>query len=1102
MGAAVLLGWALDVSVLKSVLRGAVQMKANTALALLLSGAVLATQGMPRARFAALFASGFVGLLGLLTLMEYAFSWRLGLDELLFLDKAVAFNQAPGRMSPYSALSFGLLGPALIALRLGRTRMLVNVSAAVVLLIGVVSLLGYAWNASEMVTDMVLPPVAVHTGLAFVLLGAGMLLANSRQREGEQAQQQRQQRGRTRAAIEIKIAAALASAMLVLIVGGGITYRASASFANSAREVAHTQEVRARLSQLYATVSDAEGAQVSYWQTGEREYAEQLLLLAGNVRQRIDELALLVSDNLEQRRGMELLRASLAQRMGELTRLASGGGPDRRNLRTAIEDGQRTLGSLRGLTTKLDEAETKLLDQRAAQARRSRADSLMFLLLTLGGASALFIYFLRSIRFEMLARARADERLLQLNTELEGRVEERTAALSDKETLFRHTLDSMIEGCQIIDREWRYRYVNGAAAAQGLQPAEALVGRTMMEAYPGIEHTPLFERMRRCMDERVAQSFENQFMLPDGTIGCFELSMLPSPEGISIFSVDITQRLRAEEAVRANNAELEHRVVERTAELAAATEAADRANRAKSVFLATMSHEIRTPMNGVLGMLELLALTRLDAEQRGAVGVVRESGRSLLRIIDDILDFSKIEAGRLEIRPEVASISQVLERTRQIYEGMASSKGLVLEVMMDQRIGPAHLFDPVRLGQILNNLLSNALKFTQQGRITVSARLLESSGSFDTLRIAVSDTGIGVSAEECAQLFQPFSQVGLQASQQRGGTGLGLVICRRLAEMMSGDIEMESEVGQGTRLTLTLTLPTADVRELPRQQADVGASGLALALATRRVAPSLEEAQRDGSLVLIVDDHPTNCAVLVHQLRALGYAAECAEDGEQALQAWTARRPGIVITDCNMPRMSGYELARAIRSAEREGGLPRTPVLACTANALGGEADACFAAGMDGYLTKPIAIDQLMAALDQWLPLPGETPIAAATASCARDADAVPVFDTSVLAPLAEARTGAVEKILREYRLSTANDARDLRQLIELGDNAAIGRLAHRMCGASQSVGAQGLASICGRIERASHSYNWKSVESQMSHFESELQRLNDHLDSIWATLS
>ena len=1100
MGAAVLLGWALDVSVLKSVLRGAVQMKANTALALLLSGAVLAAQGMPRAHFAALLASVFVGLLGLLTLMEYAFSWRLGLDELLFLDKAVAFNQAPGRMSPYSALSFGLLGPALAALRLGRARMLVNASASVVLLIGIVSLLGYAWNASEMVTDMVLPPVAVHTGLAFVLLGAGLLRANSRQGEVEQAQQQ----GRTRAAIEIKIAAALASAMLVLILGGGITYRASASFANSAREVAHTQEVRARLSQLYATVSDAEGAQVSYLQTGEREYADQLLLLAGNVRQRIDELALLVSDNPEQRRGMELLRASLAQRMGELMRLASSGGPDRRDLRTAIEDGQRTLGTLRGMTSKLDDAETQLLAQRAAQARRSRADSLMFLLLTLSGASALFIFFLRSIRREMLARARADESLQQLNAELEGRVAERTAALSDKETLFRHTLDSMIEGCQIIDRNWRYCYVNGAAAAQGLQAADALVGRTMTEAYPGIEHTTLFQRMRRCMDERVAESFENEFTLPDGSTGCFEISILPAPEGISIFSVDVTERHRAEEAVRANNAELEHRVTERTAELAAATEAAHTANRAKSVFLATMSHEIRTPMNGVLGMLELLALTRLDAEQRGAVGVVRESGRSLLRIIDDILDFSKIEAGRLEIRPEVASIAQVIERTRQIYEGMASSKGLVLDVMVDPRIAAAHLFDPVRLGQILNNLLSNALKFTHEGRISVGARLLESSGSFETLRITVSDTGIGVTAEDRAQLFQPFSQVGVPASQQRGGTGLGLAICRRLAEMMSGDIEMDSEVGRGTRLTLTLTLPTADARELPRRPADVGASGLAMALATRRVAPSLEEAQRDGTLVLVVDDHPTNCAVLVHQLRALGYAAECAEDGEQALQAWATRRPGLVITDCNMPRMSGYDLARAIRSAEREGGLPRTPVLACTANALGGEADACFAAGMDGHLSKPIAIDPLMTALDQWLPLPGEKLITTQPSSSGSNSsdDTVPVFDTSVLAPLAEARAGTVERILREYRLSTANDARELRELVASGDTAAIGQLAHRLRGAAQSVGALGLASICDRIERASHSYNWKSVESQMSHFESELQRLNEHLDSIWATLS
>ena len=1102
MGAAVLLGWALEIPVLKSVLRGAVEMKANTAVALLLSGTVLA---LPRGRRAkplvlALAAAIVVGLLGALTLMSYAFGWQLGLDELLFLDRTQAYNPVPGRMSPYSAVAFSVLGPALAGLVLGRLRRSVDLAAALVLGIGLLSMLGYAWNASELVTDMVLPPVAVHTGLAFALLGAGVLVANRRPRPATQP--------RSKVAIEFKIAAALAGALLVLLIGGGITYRASADFADSARSVAHTHEVRARLSQLYAIAADAEATQARYLQIGAAEYADEVLRLAAQARKSTEELAHLVSDNPVQGRLLAQLQARVMQRMDELTRLPLSDDAGPRERREAADEGRRAMASLRDLTRQLDDNEIRLLEQRAGRADRARANSLLFLLLTLAGVSGLFIYFLRSIRREMLARADADERLRRLNADLEDRVQQRTAALaetheelSQNEALFRHTLDGMLEGCQIVGWDWRYCYVNAAAAEQGQRAAADLLGRTMMEAYPGIEASELFPRLRNCMEQRVPERFDNEFVYPDGARRWFELSMLPAPEGISIFSVDITERRCAEEAVRATNADLERRVAERTTELVEATELADAANRAKSVFLATMSHEIRTPMNGVLGMLELLALTRLDAEQRGAVGVVRESGRSLLRIIDDILDFSKIEAGRLELQPEAASVARLIERVRQIYEGMASSKGLVLDVAVDPRIGAALIFDPVRLGQILNNLLSNALKFTHEGRISVSARMLERSGSFETLRIAVSDTGIGISAEDRARLFQPFSQAGLPA-QQHGGSGLGLAICRRLAEMMGGSIEIESELGQGTRLTLTLTLPQADVSELPQQHPDVGASSLATALASRRVAPSMEEAQRDGTLALVVDDHPTNRAVLLHQLRALGYAAEAVDDGEQALRAWQRRRPGIVITDCNMPRMSGYELARAIRSAEALSGAPRTPLLACTANVLGGEAEACLAAGMDGHLPKPVAIGQLMAALDQWLPLPGEKTIAARSAGRPADADEVPVFDTSVLAPLAQARSGAVEQILREYRLSTANDARELRELIERGDNAAIGQLAHRMRGASQSVGAQGLASICDRIERASHSYNWKSVESQMSHFESELQRLNEHLDSIWATLS
>ena len=969
LGLIVLLGWALDVPALKSVLRGAVEMKVNTAAALLLAGAVLCAltgPGQARQRPALLAVSVLIGVLGLATLGEYLFDWQLGIDQLLATDRAKAFNANPGRMSPYSAAAFAVIGPALAALVLRRARLLVTLLATAVMSIGLLSLLGYGWNATELITDLLLPPVAVHTGMAFTLLAAGMLLANMAPRGSGAA--------RRRTPAENRIAAAFVAVVLVLVVGGGITYRAGDEFARSTRWVAHTQEVRARLSQLYATLSDAEATRVSFLQIGTAYESRELRLLSADARQQMKELAALLADNASQASLFEQLRARVDARMLELARIASGEASEgAADGLSATGEGRQLMSEVRKLTRQLDEAERRLLEQRGAQAAAARASSLTFLLLTLAAASLLCGYFLRSIRREALARERADEKLRQLN------------------------------------------------------------------------------------------------------------------------------------------AELEQRVAERTAELSAATDAADAANRAKSVFLATMSHEIRTPMNGVLGMLELLALTRLDAEQRSALGVVRESGQSLLRIIDDILDFSKIEADRLELRPEAASVARVIERARRMYGGIASSKGLQLEVSVDPRIAPALLFDPVRLGQILNNLLSNALKFTAVGGITLTARQLERRGSSETLRIAVSDTGIGVSEADRKRLFQPFTQVapvtqaGTTADPHRSGTGLGLTICRRLAGMMGGQIEMASEPGQGSQLTLTLTLPLADERDLPPHSADVGAADLATALAGRRVAPSVQEAERNGTLVLVVDDHPTNRIVLQHQLRALGYAAEVAEDGEQALQFWLERRIGLLISDCHMPRLSGYELARKIRAAEqeqaREQGLHRhLPIIACTANALDGEAEACLAAGMDSYLSKPVEVTALMAALDRWLPLAGAQAGEPMTLSAGPGGAELPVLDPSVLAPLAQGTPGAVKEILADYQRSTEADAAQLRECVEQGQGEAIAAVAHRMRGAARSVGAAGLAGVCEQIERSSHSFNWKSVESQMTHFESELHRLNEHLDSVWAT--
>ncbi|HBL27532.1 MAG TPA: hybrid sensor histidine kinase/response regulator [Acidobacteria bacterium] len=544
---------------------------------------------------------------------------------------------------------------------------------------------------------------------------------------------------------------------------------------------------------------------------------------------------------------------------------------------------------------------------------------------------------------------------------------------------------------------------------------------------------------------------------------------------VTSFNHMLEQIERQNDDLRRHRDGLEAEVAARTAELVGAKEAAEQAVIAKSQFLANMSHEIRTPMNAVIGMTSVLQGTPLFPDQRDYVETIRRSGETLLSLLNDILDLSKAEAEGVEVETAPFGLRDCLARSLELVAAAAAERGLKLGFRMEKGVPERLVGDATRTRQILVNLLSNAVKFTHEGEVEVSVAVEEQAGDHLILRFAVRDTGIGIPPDRLARLFKPFSQADSSTTRLYGGTGLGLAISRRLAESLGGRIWVDSTPGAGSTFHFTIQGLRADDLDLP----DVPLPAPAVPR-----ADGVQPSERLPLRILLAEDNSTNQRVALLFLERMGYRADTAADGFEVLEAVRRQRYDLILMDIQMPKMDGLEAARRLRAQVAASGETPPRIIAMTANALRGDREACLAAGMDDYLSKPILFEDLKAAILRQ----GEP--------AARPEPSRPsVLDESQVTLLASMiGANSLNTVLQAFLRDLPTRLAAMREALATQDGATLAFAAHALKGSSGQLGATRVSALCRELEQAGRSASLAGLEARLDELAGEIERLEPEL--------